>query len=250
MAVLGYPLDMTHADTTLNFNSFNDFDAALQKAEVRVSFWGSRLVKINGQERTVDEVASALYKMIQQTPKVPQHPNNLLLPHEERNAGLSLTRQVQDLYTRTDEMVKTANVFTRLVNYIREFTFVNIFTIRFGVEENLWGLRNPFNEGITRLKNIQAKMDSPDFTSEQARSELDTYYRSILHHAIWEVAGKPEFGYERPFGREVLDTEPKGELVRKAIDLILTYPTILTYVQSYNPVAINEVFHAHREEFL
>lgn len=95
-------------------------------AATEVSFWGTRLVTVNGYEGSlrlhdlgVDLIGTA-------------KSGDRQLSHEERASGISLTYRLQIFYKETDGK---GNFLARIFMYIREFTFFNPYTVRFFIED-------------------------------------------------------------------------------------------------------------------
>lgn len=97
---------------------------------VKTTFWGSRVVEIDGYAGSVylEDIASK----IRAASKERCEADNLIL--EERIAGIEMVHKLIDFYRISDNQIKNSNFFTRLINWIREFSFVP-YTTRFYFEQ-------------------------------------------------------------------------------------------------------------------
>lgn len=90
-----------------------------QKATGNITWWGKRVVRIEGYTGYValDTLAEKIQRSaIDYTKKNNLSPIELL-------AGKEITDHVSRLYRKTDTTLKTKNIFTRIFNAILEFSF-------------------------------------------------------------------------------------------------------------------------------
>lgn len=99
--------------------------------QAKVTFWGSRVVKVKGYTGTVS--IDFLAKKIYQAGRKRCNADNMTI--EERLAGLETTKKIKNFYKITDDEKKNSNFFTRFLVWIREFTF-NPYTTRFYLEDD------------------------------------------------------------------------------------------------------------------
>lgn len=92
----------------------------LDKAETRITFWGTRLVEVGEYTGsiTLESIASRVLKASNQRCEA----DDLTLA--ERVAGLDISKRVENLYLITDKQIQNANLLTRLFRWIREFSFI------------------------------------------------------------------------------------------------------------------------------
>jgi hypothetical protein len=89
-----------------------------------VTFWGTRVLKEKGHSSSVklDKISGLVKEMcdIAIDDLTPQ----------ERIAGVEMVRKLKQFYENTDIQLKTKNIFTRFLVWIRELTQIEAFTIR------------------------------------------------------------------------------------------------------------------------
>ncbi len=126
---------------------------ALESATTHISFWGARVVTMKGYgSTTVDQLAS----------KVRQFANKKEFSLEERKAGVKATMKIQKLYTDTDTQITKRNCFTRLINWIREFSFVPYGDPRFYINDPFFTVftHKELDEKHPSIKNRDSIGDS------------------------------------------------------------------------------------------
>lgn len=91
-----------------------------------VSFWGSRIVTVQGYEGSLNihDLGIDLIGIAKS--------GDRNLSHQEKSAGVGLTFRLQIFYRETDGK---GNFLARIFMYIREFSFFNPYTVRFFIEE-------------------------------------------------------------------------------------------------------------------
>lgn len=101
----------------------------LAAAEAKITFWGSRVVEVNGFTGSVvlQEIAKKISGLSCIRPLTP----------DERDEGYTILGQLNNFYRITDKQIQNANFFTKLIFLIREFTLTP-YTIRFSVEQGLF----------------------------------------------------------------------------------------------------------------
>ena len=124
---------MQSIETHLNSLDFSTQLSAVKKimetAEVKTTFWGSRVVVVKGFSGSVylDDIA---HKIICAGNKRSDADN--LLP-AERIAGINIVRKLKNLYSISDVQIKNSNFFTKFLNWIREYS-IHPYTTRFYLE--------------------------------------------------------------------------------------------------------------------
>lgn len=102
----------------------------LANARATTTFWGSRLITIQGYtdsvslEMVAKKVLDAAYER--------KRADNLT--REERLIGIELVRKVKNFYVMTDQALQASSFFTRMLCWLREFSFFP-YTTRFNIEE-------------------------------------------------------------------------------------------------------------------
>lgn len=81
----------------------------LVDAEVGVSFWGNRILKVRGCEGSVylDTIANKILEI-----------GVVPLDGEERNRIMALRGRIQNFYTETDRLIQDANWFVKIVRVL------------------------------------------------------------------------------------------------------------------------------------
>ena len=144
-----------------------------------------------------------------------------------REAALSILKTCKRLEVQSENALKNSNFLTRLFVFLSDF-----FHGKINIQVNSL---NPFNEGKTILEKIRSSLDlSEDFYSTSSAIQDLSHFRGIIEHAIWEANGSIDFGYDYDFGGNTLRSNPKGSEVKNAIDLILSFPSVNSYVQDRN----------------
>ncbi|WP_068466674.1 hypothetical protein [Candidatus Protochlamydia phocaeensis] len=119
----------------------------LTSAQGSVSFWGKRVITVAGYEGSfsLDELAR---KVLQAGG---QRSDSDDLTTQERVAGIEIRNKLENLYKVTDTKISQRNWFTRLCNWVREFTFFP-YTPRFYTED---GLMENYFRGYSENKFVQ-----------------------------------------------------------------------------------------------
>jgi len=102
----------------------------IDTAQAKTTFWGSRVIEINGFKGSVylDDIANKILMAGNQRLEADD------LTPAERIAGIEIVRKLENLYQVTDAQIRNSNFFTRLLNWIREFSFIP-YTTRFYMQE-------------------------------------------------------------------------------------------------------------------
>lgn len=99
-------------------------------AEVKTTFWGSRVVEIKGFTESV--YLEELAEKIVSAGRKRSDDDDLLLA--ERIHGIEIVAKIKDFYLVTDEKIRNSNFLTRLLNWLREFSFMPHNTTRYHIE--------------------------------------------------------------------------------------------------------------------
>ena len=118
----------------------------LKDAEVKVNFWGGRVIKSSNYEGSISlkTVAEKIFCAAQKRNEADD------LTPSERIAGIGITKKINWMYQESDSQLQNANWFTKLLNKIREFSIVP-YTTRFFVAHSLKGKFS----GYSQAKAIQ-----------------------------------------------------------------------------------------------
>ncbi len=125
-------MQLNHYLNTLDFTKeLVHVKDLLASAEATVSFWGTRVINLPNYEGRIslDELVRKVYAAAIQREKA----NDMTV--EERLAGIDIVYKLRDFYTSTDEKIRTANLFTSLINNYQEFN-IGPYTNRFYTETN------------------------------------------------------------------------------------------------------------------
>ena len=123
-------------DTHLNSLNFSNQLAAVKNlvdtAQVMTTFWGNRVVEINGFTGSVylDDIARKILTASYQRSDADD------LSPPERIAGVEIVRKLRDFYRISDTQIQNSNFFTRLLNFIQEFSLTP-YTTRFYLDEEI-----------------------------------------------------------------------------------------------------------------
>jgi len=102
-------------------HQITDIKNLIDRAKVETAFLGSRVVTVDGFTGSVDiddiatrilEVSKVRFKAADSTP----------LSTEERIAGVDIVKKLNEFYIISDNDIKNCNFFTRLLNWILEFS--------------------------------------------------------------------------------------------------------------------------------
>ena len=125
---------MPSLETYLNSPNFSNqlttVNNLLDTAQVKTTFWGSRVVEVNGFTGSVylEDIA----RKILRTGSERSEADNLL--PAERIAGLEIVRKLVGFYRISDKQIQNSNFLTKFINWVREFSF-SPYTTRFHIEE-------------------------------------------------------------------------------------------------------------------
>ena len=89
-------------------------------AQAKVTFWGSRVVEVNGF--TGSAYLADILKKILATSYQRRDADDLTAA--ERISGVEIVKKLQRFYTDTDDQLKNSNLLTKILNWIREFSFI------------------------------------------------------------------------------------------------------------------------------
>ena len=119
----------------------------LTSAQGSVSFWGKRVITFAGYEGcySLDELARKVLRAGGQRSASDD------LTTQERVAGIEIMNKLRNFYRVTDTKISKANLFTRLLNSIREFSLFP-YTPRFHTED---GLMENYFRGYSKTRFIQ-----------------------------------------------------------------------------------------------
>lgn len=111
---------------------FTEINKLLKEAKVEVSFWGTRKVTVEELQGSIslDQLAQHVFLAAGQCSSYDDFPAN------QRVAGIAIMKTLRSFYKITDTKISQANLFTKGLNYLREFTFIP-YTPRFHTEEGL-----------------------------------------------------------------------------------------------------------------
>ncbi len=105
---------MISLETRLSLDNFLPLDQTswlLGQAEVRITFWGRRVVEIVGFEGSVslEDIVDNIFAAAKDS-----------LSDEDKRAGQALIKQAQKLYEESDRLIEDACFLTRFFIWIRE----------------------------------------------------------------------------------------------------------------------------------
>jgi len=107
-----------------------EVEALLQGAETKITFWGTRAVTVQGFTSSFS--LNKLLEKVQAAGRAHREADDLT--PKERLSGIAISNSLQNFYDRTDTQVQNSNILTRILNYIREFSFFP-YTQRFYIEQ-------------------------------------------------------------------------------------------------------------------
>jgi hypothetical protein len=125
---------MPSLETHLNSISFSDelnvVKNLINTTQSKITFWGGRVVEADGYTGSVylDDLARKVYSAARQRSDADD------LTPAERISGIEIVRKVQNFYLVTETGFQNSNFFTRLLNFLREFTF-SPYPIRFQIDD-------------------------------------------------------------------------------------------------------------------
>ncbi len=99
-------------------------------ADTKTTFWGSRVVEIKGFTGSVylEDIAE---KIVSAGRKRSDDDN---LSPAERIDGIEIVAKLNGFYLVTDKEIRNSNFLTRLLNWLREFSFIPFNTTRYHIE--------------------------------------------------------------------------------------------------------------------
>lgn len=127
---------MTSLQSHINSFNFSTQLPAIKNlintAQVSTTFWGGRIIEINGFTGSVylNDIAAKILDAGEQRCKADN------LKPAERIAGIDTVRKLQHFYEVTDTQIKNSNFFTKFLSWIREFSFFIPYTTRFYLNES------------------------------------------------------------------------------------------------------------------
>lgn len=118
----------------------------IDSAQAKTTFWGSRVVEVNGFTGSVylEDIADKVLKASEERVDA----DDLTL--KERIMGIGVVRKLVGFYQVTDAEIQDSNFLTRFLNWIREFSFVP-YTTRFYIEE----IAEKYFRGFSEVKFLQ-----------------------------------------------------------------------------------------------
>lgn len=92
--------------------SFSELCPLIRNANVFLSFWGSRYIRVQGrvESLTIDALAQRVLELVKQNPDFDQ---------KERSHGKTIARLINQLYDASDKQVLESSWFTRLFVFLR-----------------------------------------------------------------------------------------------------------------------------------
>lgn len=140
---------------SLNYSTqLNVIENLLDSAHSTTTFWGSRVVKVNGHKGSVyvDDIAKKILYASRQRCDADD------LITEERISGINIVRKLQKFYQDTDAEIQKSNPLTKFFNWIREFSI------------------NPINYTVRpHITNTESYKDNPNI--ETAERNFRVYSR-------------------------------------------------------------------------
>ena len=116
---------------SLDFNSqLKAVSELLDQAQIETTFWGGRIVTDKRFTGSVglDELAN---RVVKAGDYCIDALGNISL--EQRVAGLDVVDKLKRLYLLSDKEIQNSSLLTRLLNWIREFSFIS-YTTRYKIE--------------------------------------------------------------------------------------------------------------------
>ena len=92
--------------------SYEALCALAEKAEPKISFWGAQYLVVEGYESSLD-IDSVVRRMSALVKK--NHEFNQI----ERSYGKRIASRVSYIYEKSDEILKTCNLFTKILVFLR-----------------------------------------------------------------------------------------------------------------------------------
>ncbi|GAB4231640.1 MAG: hypothetical protein Tsb0021_10080 [Chlamydiales bacterium] len=137
-------------------SNLTKFRNILNSCEAKVSFWGGRYITSpdSVESVSVDFIAKKILQIER------HYSSDFELSLEARVLGLDLTKRVRTIYTETDKKIQSSNIFTRVFNFIREFSFFP-YTTRFYIKESSSFQRFPIHK-YYEIFNPSIRIESSD----------------------------------------------------------------------------------------
>lgn len=128
------PLLVTHLNSLSFSTQLDTVKNLIDTAQAKTTFWGSRVVEVNGFTGSVylDDIANKILRAGNHRSDADD------LTPAERIAGVEVVRKLENFYRVTDIQIQNSNFFTKFLNWIREFSFIP-YTTRFYIEETAEG---------------------------------------------------------------------------------------------------------------
>lgn len=155
----------------------------LEASHAELTFWGSRVVTFTSNGRTESVYLDSLAEHIVRVANSRCEADDLTA--QERLYGVAVVQKLEGYYKYTDMRVDQANLFTWILNYIGEFSFIP-YTSRFYLEETA---KERFL-GYSEPKFIEAFGPSP-WRENIARGRMGPPLRIIATQAaVQELVAK------------------------------------------------------------
>lgn len=122
----------THLKTLDFSNQLNAVRNLIETAQAKTTFWGSRVVEVNGFTGSV--YLDSIVEKIQKAGKQRFDAHDLSLA--ERIDGIEITKKLEHFYRITDTQIRNSNLFTKLLNWVQEFLFSFYRNTRFFFDED------------------------------------------------------------------------------------------------------------------
>lgn len=102
---------MDIAESLKTINNFNDLDTFLESGKVKITFWGKRVVSVDGYKRSIeiDRIVDKFISIMK---------NNTEFDESERPLLKKVTASIDSLYQQSDILMSKANFLTRLFESI------------------------------------------------------------------------------------------------------------------------------------
>jgi hypothetical protein len=97
----------------------NELKEILDEAEVKITFWGGRVIEVGGFTGSF-YLKEAILKLSQASSQRWRAKD--LLPSEEIT-GKAIAKKMKDLYQISNIQIQNSNLITRIMNFFREFSF-------------------------------------------------------------------------------------------------------------------------------
>lgn len=120
----------THLKTIDVSSNLSEIKEMLDKSKVKVTFWGSRVVEVQGFTGSIylDDLAIKITEAGHKRSETDD------LSLKERIAGITIVNKVKRFYTDSDSQMEEANFFTRCINAVRTYFSYN--TTRISIDED------------------------------------------------------------------------------------------------------------------